>query len=278
MFDVLSDFASRPEPFSKYTAPELWNHPYVSKQMLKAHLDTGSDLASRRLSYIQDSVSWIDQTLHLHGKKLCDLGCGPGLYTTEFHDKGASVLGIDVSTNSLAHAKGEATLSGRSIEYVEGDYTKATLPAAVDVFTLIFNDYCVLSAAQRSSLLSKIGESLVQGGHLVFDAHGIADFEKFTERDVIESQLMNGFWSPSEYVGFMKSFKYNEEKVSLERYLIVEPGGWREIFNWLRYFSRDSIERELKRAGFTIVVLAGSLKGDAVTRVGSSFGVIARKI
>ena len=111
----------------------------------------------------------------------------------------------------------------------------------------------------------------------MFDAHGLADFEKFTERDVIESQLMNGFWSPSEYVGFMKSFKYYDEKVSLERYLIVEPGGWREVFNWLQYFSRDSIERELQRAGFTIMVFAGSLKGDAVTGADSSFGIIALK-
>ena len=275
MFELLSNFTQQPEPFSVYSAPQLWTHPHISKQMLRAHLDPNSDRASRRPATISASVEWIDQVLELSGKKVCDLGCGPGLYTSLFHDKGSHVIGLDVSGTSLTHAIKVAKETGRSINYVKADYTQTGLPQEMDIFTLIFCDYCALSPVQRSSLLNSIGSALVSGGHLVMDVLTLSDFAAFQERVLIERRLMDGFWSSGDYVGLMKSFKYERQKVSLDRYLVVEPVKQFEIFNWLQYFSRESLEAELAGAGFKIKAFAGSLTGEPVPEGGRSFGVVA---
>jgi hypothetical protein len=55
VFELLQDLAIRPQPFASYTAQQLWTHPHVSAQMLKAHLEPDSDRASRRHSEIDAS-------------------------------------------------------------------------------------------------------------------------------------------------------------------------------------------------------------------------------
>ena len=57
MYDVLSDFAVRPEPFSRYTAKELWTRPHLARQMLNYHLSQETDLASRRIDTIEHQRS-----------------------------------------------------------------------------------------------------------------------------------------------------------------------------------------------------------------------------
>jgi len=276
MFQTLADFTRAPEPFSVYSAPDLWADAHISSRMLKAHLDPNNDLASRCSAKIDAAVEWIDQLLALRGKRVCDLGCGPGLYTTKFFDRGAQVTGLDVSANSLKHAVSMAEDTGRSIEYLEADYTHAELPGQMEVYTLIFCDYCALSPIQRSSLLSRVHSALVPGGHLVLDVYSLPAFTAFEERAVVASRLMDGFWSSSDYVGMMKSFRYEEHKISLERYLIVEPDREWAIYNWLQYFSEASLKAELQGAGFRVRQLAGSLAGEPYTEDADLLAVVAR--
>ena len=60
MYDVILDIAGRPEPFSRYTARELWTKPHLARQMLDYHLNQDTDLASRRFETIDAIVGWID--------------------------------------------------------------------------------------------------------------------------------------------------------------------------------------------------------------------------
>ena len=89
MYELLQDIAQRPEPFSRYTAMELWTRPHLARQMLSFHLNQETDLASRRFEIIDQVVDWIDSQLHLSEKRICDLGCGPGLYAQRFSHQGA---------------------------------------------------------------------------------------------------------------------------------------------------------------------------------------------
>lgn len=65
----------------------FWEDEHISKSMLKAHLDQNTDRASRKLDTIKETVNWIIKK-HENPKRILDLGCGPGLYTKEFFDKG----------------------------------------------------------------------------------------------------------------------------------------------------------------------------------------------
>ncbi len=46
MFEFLCEVNRRPEPFSQYTARELWTDPHTSRKMLALHGDTGHKFGS----------------------------------------------------------------------------------------------------------------------------------------------------------------------------------------------------------------------------------------
>ncbi len=56
MYELLQDISQRPEPFSRYTAMELWTRPHLARQMLDFHLNQETELASRRFETIDKIV------------------------------------------------------------------------------------------------------------------------------------------------------------------------------------------------------------------------------
>ena len=277
MYELLYEFLQRPEPFSRYTVNELWTRPYLAQQMLSYHLDKNTDLASRKLSSIDQVVDWIDAQLDLSNKSLCDLGCGPGLYTQRFAGRGAKVTGVDFSSNSLDYANREAEESKLAISYLNADYLIDTLPIPFDIVTLIYCDFCALSPSQRETLLVRIARMLTTDGRLIMDVNGISALDKKEEVTLLENRLMQGFWADSDYLGVQRTFIYPEQSLSLDRYLIVEPDETWQIFNWLQYFTPSSLETELCQSGFEIEQMVGSLTGDKLEMESDIIGVIARK-
>ncbi len=272
MYDLINDMAQRPAPFSRYTAKELWTWPYLSQQMLNFHLNQETDLASRRFETIDRVVSWVDSQLDLSGKSLCDLGCGPGLYTERFAAINAKVTGIDFSQTSLDYARNSGNYP---VSYLQADYLEDNLPLGFDVITLIYTDLCVLSPQQRNKLLNRMREMLNPGGYIVIDVAGIGSLATKKEETIIENQLMGGFWSAGDYVGIQQTYLYPEENLSLDRYLIIEPNDTWQIYNWFQHFTPQSIEDELKQAGFAIKQMVGDLTGEPLKQGGGLIGIIA---
>jgi len=272
MYDFIYDISLRPEPFSRYTAKELWTKPHLSHQMLHFHLNQETDLASRRMSEIDKVVKWIDSQVNITGKTLCDLGCGPGLYTERFAEQGAIVTGVDFSTNSLDYAKKH---SNHDVVYIQADYLSDELPSGFDVITLIYTDLCVLSPQNRSLLLSKMRNMLNPGGHIIIDVVGLGQLKSKQEVSLIEKNLMGGFWSDTDYIGIQKSFIYEDLNLGLDRYIIFEPNETWQIFNWYQHFSHAGIEAELRDNGFNITQMVGDLTGSELQLEGDLIGVIA---
>jgi len=272
MYDLLYDISKRPEPFSRYTVKELWTRPHLARQMLDYHLSQETDLASRKCESIDRVVEWIDAQLGLSEKSLCDLGCGPGLYAQRFESRGAKVTGVDFSAHSLDYAK---TQGPNSIRYVEADYLADDLPSGFDIVTLIYTDLCALSPGQRKVLLERMRDMLNPGGQIVLDVAGIGSLEQKEEVTVIDNRMMGGFWAAGDYVGIQRTFVYAEQYLSLDRYVIVEPGESWEIYNWLQYFTPESIEAELQSAGFEVDQMAGDLTGVPLTPKSDFIGIVA---
>lgn len=278
MYKQLNNFLKRPEPFSKMTIKELWTRPYLAEQMLKFHLDEATELASRNSETITSTVEWIDSKLGLSEKRVCDLGCGPGLYANQFAHMGARVTGIDFSSSSIEFAKQQAEAKKLPIDYLKGDYLTDSLPNSFDIVTLIYCDYCAIAPGSRASLLESISTMLLPGGCFVFDVFGVGSLSKKEETSIIKENLMNGFWSESDYVGLQNSQIYLDELVSLDHYLIVGELESFEIYNWLQHFSAEGIMEELKCSGFYVEEMAGSLTGDVLTSESEIMGIIAKKM
>ncbi|MCU7876592.1 MAG: class I SAM-dependent methyltransferase [Candidatus Thiodiazotropha sp. (ex Lucinoma borealis)] len=274
MYDYVHDISARPTPFSRYTAKALWTRQHLSRQMLKYHLDQETDLASRRFEMIESTVEWIDSELTLSGKNICDLGCGPGLYTERFSALGATVTGVDFSENSLSYARKN---SEHSVCYIHADYLEDELPSGFDAITLIYTDLCVLSPDQRARLLGKMREMLNPSGTIVIDVAGVGLLGGKQEVTLIEDKLMGGFWSEGDYVGIQKSFVYEDLHLSLDRYVIIEPNEIWQIYNWFQHYTPQMIEKELSDAGFSVVKITSDLTGAPINSNGEYIGVIASK-
>lgn len=277
MYDDLIALNQRPAPFSVYTTDVLWTDPYISERMLECHLDPEGDLASRRTASIEGIVEWMDRRFAFTGKAVCDLGCGPGLYATLMARRGARVTGMDFSPRSIEYARAMARKSACSLTFEKADYLKDELPPDQDIVCLIYGDLCALSPERRRVLYEKVRGSLKPGGRFVFDVFSVAQFDERQEGASYGRRLMGGFWAPGDYFGFLTTFLYGDEKLALDRYLIVEPGRRREVFNWLQYFDPDVVAAELTGSGFEIEQVVDVLTGEPIGPSTGEFAVIARR-
>lgn len=108
-------------------------------------------------------------------------------------------------------------------------------------------------------MLRKFVNSLSVEGHLILDVYSTVAFDQKQEAVVFEKNLLNGFWSSSPYYGFLVSFKYGTELLSLDKYTIVKEQEQFEVYNWLQYFTPESLKQELLEHGLEVVSLLGNV-------------------
>ena len=278
MFEDLERINARPEPFEFYTASDLWTDAHTSKQMLSFHLNEDIDVSSRKGAFIDRSVEWIASHFKIGaGTKIADFGCGPGLYTTRLARRQAEVTGVDFSKRSIQHAREVASAEGLSIHYVNQSYLEFEINDRFQVILMIMCDFCALSHDQRSHLLSKFHALLEPGGCVLLDVYSLTTFEQQQETAKYETDLLDGFWSPNKYYGFLNTFKYEEEKVSLDKYTLVEATHTRTVYNWLQYFTPETLEKELVECGFVVEEFYSDVAGSPYNPETKEFAVVAKK-
>jgi cyclopropane fatty-acyl-phospholipid synthase-like methyltransferase len=278
MFRNLENINSKPEPFEYYTEADLWTDKHTSEQMLSYHLNKGIDVSSRRGEFIDQSVEWIRSHFNIDtGTRIADFGCGPGLYANRLATHGASVTGIDFSERSIQYARNEAKQLGLSNEYVNQNYLDFHTEERFDVILMIMCDFCALSPSQRMTMLTKFHTLLIPGGSVLLDVYSLNAFNHREEANSYEANLHNGFWSADEYYGFLNTFKYDDAKVVLDKYTIVEAERMRTVYNWLQYFSSESLQSEFEEAGFVQHQLYGNVIGAPFDESASEFAIVAWK-
>ena len=278
MFEKLKDINLRPKPFEFYTADELWTNEHTSQKMLEYHLNESIDLSSRDHAFIDRSVEWMVSRFDINSDThIVDFGCGPGLYAYRLAERGAKVTGIDFSTRSIKYAKQAAANKGLAIEYIHQNYLEYETDQKFDLIIMIFCDFCPLSPSQSKILLNKFHRFLIPDGRVLLDVSSLSAFQERQECAVYEHNLLNGFWSSDDYYGFLNTFKYEQEKVTLDKYTIIEQQRNQIVYNWLQYFSPDRLKQEFKENGFDIEDFYSNVAGDSFAPDSSEFAVVARK-
>jgi SAM-dependent methyltransferase len=277
MFTGLEEINRRPRPFEFYTASDLWTDEYTSEQMLAFHLNGDIDVSSRNTAFIDRSVEWIVSRFNVGiGTAIADFGCGPGLYATRLARKRASVTGIDFSNRSILYARDIAREEGLTVRYVNQDYLDFETDERFDLIVMIMCDFCALSPAQRRKLLGTFHTLLKPGGSVLLDVYSLVAFDQRDEVAMYEVNHLNGFWSPNKYYSFVNTFKYESEKVILDKQTVVEADRTRIVYNWLQHFSPEEIEKEFAERGFRIEEFLSDVAGTPYAPESSEFAVVAK--
>ncbi len=278
MYNKLTEINSRPAPFEFYSAPDLWTDDYISQRMLEYHLNESVDISSRNLKFIEASTGWIIKHFNLNtASKIIDFGCGPGLYTTRFARHGIQVTGIDFSKRSIEYAKQIARNEKFNIEYIHANYLEYHSGEQFDLITMIMCDFCALSPGQRQNMLGKFRKILLAGGSLLLDVYSLHSFARIDEKAVYKFNHLDHFWSPDDYYAFINTFKYDDKKVILDKYTIIENLRKRVIYNWLQYFTAESIKKEFAENGLKVVELYSDVAGSKFTEDSLEFAIVAVK-
>lgn len=282
LFKQLQEINHRPKPFEFYTAANLWNDPYVSKKMLEAHLNPDFEPASRKKEFIDKSVKWIVKHFNISNKtKICDFGCGPGLYTTQFALICADVTGIDFSERSINYAKQIAEQKNIQVNYVNQDYLKFETDKKYNLITMIYCDFCALNDGQREKLLRKFHNLLADDGFLFFDVYSTNHFDAMEEKNTFDrsshENFWSDFWSENPYYVFTNTFKYDDKKLLLDKYVIIEKTYTRQIFNWIKCYNIETITKELQQNGFNVIEHYSNVAGKSFDESLNEIAIVAKK-
>ncbi len=278
MFKELKEINARPTPFQFYTADELWASEHTARQMLEYHLNETIDVSSRNKNFIESSVEWIVSHFGVDKRtEIADFGCGPGLYTTRLAERNAIVTGIDFSENSLKYAKQVAAQKELKINYILTNYLDFETTNNFDLITMIMCDYCALSPEQRKIMLSKFYSLLKPDGSVLLDVYSLNSYNQKEESATYEFNQLNGFWSPADYYCFVNTFKYEKEKIILDKYTIIEESKKRIVYNWLQYFSKDSLIKEFEQNGFRVEETYSDVEGKPFSSDSIEIAIVANK-
>lgn len=243
----------RPALFEK-TDNNIWTDPYIQLQMLKVYLNPDFDGASRKQDSVRKTVDFILGHTKSTGR-LLDWGCGPGLYTSAFKDRGYDVTGIDFNKVSVEYAAERRN----DIKYIFGDYIRDYPQGKYDVVIMIYCDMGTHSDRDRDRLLRNVYSSLGSDGVFVFDV--------FTEGVVCDKQesknweyaWAGGFWDEDEYLLLSQTFHYPESKAFAYQYNLLTGNGSRRFIVWDRYYAENEITDVLKSVGFRQVSIHKNL-------------------
>lgn len=275
--EKIKKLQEKPEPFTP--GEELfWDDPYISQQMLSAHLNPNTDAASRKPETILKSVNWISDTTSLQkGSQLLDLGCGPGLYAEKFAALGVQVTGIDYSQRSISYAKERAAAANLPITYHYQNYLNISYQNSFDVVLLIYGDYCPLNPEQRKQLLSNVQCALKPGGYFVLDVTTPRHRKKWGSKNGWYA-MQNGFWKPGNHLVLEEGFDYPEESIFLDQAVVIDEADQIFVYrNWFQDFNKETITRELENGGFIVRSVWGDLTGQPFSEDGDWIGVVAQK-
>jgi hypothetical protein len=112
---------------------------------------------------------------------------------------------------------------------------------------------------------------------VLLDVYSLNSFNQKEESATYELNQLNGFWSQEDYYCFVNTFKYEKEKVTLDKYTIIEESRKRVVYNWLQYYSKESLVKEFEANGFMIEHLFSDVSGKTFTYESKEIAIVAKK-
>lgn len=198
----------------------------------------------------QAAVALVNRVRRLSGLRLLDLACGPGRHATHLAERGALVVGLDLSLPLLGRAK--ARTQG-ALPLVRGDMRRLPFrPGTFDVVVNLFTSFGYFADdAQHQEVLAGAADLLQPRGLLVLDYLNAAavraglvpreDRAVGSQRVVIERCITD------------------DERHVIKTMHLCDDG--RSFVERVRLFGRDELEAMFAEAGLTVSHRFGDYAG-----------------
>lgn len=149
----------------------------------------------------------------------CDLGCGPGHVARYLHERGVEVIGVDLSTQMVEHAR----RSKPAIEFRRGDMRSLDVVDEAWGGIAAFYSVIHIPRAEVTATLSEMRRVLRPGGLLLLAFHigdGLLHLDEWLGQKVSVDFVL---FRPEEMAGYLLSAGFEvEEIVEREPYPEVE--------------------------------------------------------
>ncbi|MEO6120959.1 MAG: methyltransferase domain-containing protein [Acidimicrobiales bacterium] len=154
-------------PADNTTGWDRWAEAYQAGARLPTDVAVyGPDIATERdLRLLGD----------LRGKRVVELGCGGAQSAIAFAKQGAIAIGVDASTEQLAHAKALSVAEGVRVELRHGDLADLAFLRA-DSVDLVFSAYALGYVEDVGRVFRQVHRVLRVGAPLVFSLEHPASY------------------------------------------------------------------------------------------------------
>ncbi|MGB8298008.1 MAG: methyltransferase domain-containing protein [Polyangia bacterium] len=185
-----------------------------------------------------------------------DVGCGYGRHAIELSQRGFKVTGLDLSLPLLIRAADEAQRRGLSVNFVHADMREMTYDSQFDAAYCVLTSFGYFDEETNLRVASSICRALKPGGRFLVDT---------INRDYIVSDLPSRVWWEGDGCVVLEEvdFDFHTSRVVVRRSIVFGDGRQLENEISIRAYSLHELGRVLRRAGFQVLEVAGSLESKA---------------
>lgn len=231
-----------------------------------------------RLNSEVDYVAYADYILtyfDTKGATVLDLGCGTGDLSHILAERGATVVGLDASSEMLTLANHKAEKKRLKIVYTCQDMTAFATGHKYSAIISTFDclNY-LLTKADLTRAFTCVANELADGGVFLFDmnteykfTHVYADNSYVLEEDGVFCAWENFYDEKSKRCDFYINI-FAEENGMYRRYSEVQTE---------RMFTLDEIKASLKKAGLTLISVSSDYDGSPIEENTERYYFVVKK-
>jgi SAM-dependent methyltransferase len=186
------------------------------------------------------------------GTTLLDVGCGLGLHDIDLAQRGALVVGLDLSVSMLARATDEAQERGLPINFLHGDMRDMTFDGAFDTALCWGTTFGYFDDESNWKVLRRIHDALRPGGKMLLDV---------VNRDFLIRSQPNSVWFEGDGCVCMEETRVNpiSSRLEVRRNVMLDDGSQRDATYSLRVYSLHELGQLVNKAGFRVLSVSGTM-------------------
>jgi SAM-dependent methyltransferase len=184
--------------------------------------------------------------------EVLDIACGYGRHAIELGQRGFKVTGLDLSLPLLIRAADEAQRRGLTVNFVHADMREMTYDSQFDVAYCVLSSFGYFDEETNLRVASSICHAIKPGGKFLVET---------INRDYIVSDLPSRVWWEGDGCVVLEEvdFDFHTSRVLIRRSIVFGDGRQVEHEISLRAYSLHELGRILRRAGFQVLEVSGSL-------------------